>query len=90
MSGTAITDLLTRLHGALEGSTSISDGDRKLLKQLSVDIQELLARPNGSADARHGSILVRLQDAVTRFEVTHPDITGTLAAVSKRLSDMGI
>lgn len=90
MSGTAITELLKRLHGALEDSKSISDGDRKLLKQLSLDIRELLARPNGAADAGQGSILVRLQEAVTRFEVTHPDITGTLAAVSKTLSDMGI
>jgi hypothetical protein len=90
MSETAITELLKGLHGALEGSTSISEEDRKLLKQLSLDIQELLARPSGAADATHRSVLARLQEAIYRFEVTHPDLTGALAAVSKRLSDMGI
>jgi uncharacterized protein DUF4404 len=90
MSGTAITELLKRLHHTLEDSTSISDGDRKLLMQLSLDIRDLLARPGATADAKHRSILVRIQDAVTRFEVTHPDITGVLAAVSKVLADMGI
>jgi hypothetical protein len=29
-------------------------------------------------------------EAVTRFEVLHPDLTGTLAQVSKALGDMGI
>ena len=90
MSGTAITELLEQLHSALGESTSLSDGDRKLLRQLSRDIQDLLAGPDGASDPKEGSILVRLKEAVTRFEVTHPDLTGTLAAMSKTLSDMGI
>jgi len=90
MSDTAITELLKRLHRTLEDSKTISDGDRKLLRQLSLDIQELLARPSGTADARHRSILARIQDAVSRFEVSHPDLTAALAAVSKVLADMGI
>jgi hypothetical protein len=90
MPDTAITDLLKRLHRTLEDAKSIGDGDRKLLRQLSLDIQELLARPGGTADARHRSILARIQDAISRFEVSHPDLTGALAAVSKVLADMGI
>jgi len=57
---------------------------------LSLDIRELPARPGATTDARHRSIVFRVQEAVTRFEVTHPDITGMLAAVSKVLADMGI
>ena len=38
----------------------------------------------------HRSVFARLQEAIYRFEVTHPDLTGALAAVSKRLSDMRI
>jgi hypothetical protein len=90
MNDTAITELLKQLHRTLEASTSISDGDRKLLKQLSLDIHELLARPSATSDARHRSVLARVQDAVARFEVSHPDLTAALAAVSKVLADMGI
>jgi hypothetical protein len=90
MNDTAITELLKRLHRTLEASTSVGDEDRKLLKQLSLDIHELLARPSGTSDARHRSVLARVQDAVARFEVSHPDLTAALAAVSKVLADMGI
>ena len=90
MSGSAITELLKRLHDALGDSTSLSDADRKLLQQLARDIHDHLARPDAASDARQGSILVRLQEAVTRFEVSHPDLTATMAQASKALADMGI
>ena len=90
MTDTTITELLKRLHGTLERTTSIGDEDRRLLRQLSLDIQELLARPSGSADAGHRPVLAQLQDAIYRLEASHPDVTAALAAVSKRLSDMGI
>jgi hypothetical protein len=61
-----------------------------LLRQLSVDIQALLARPGAATRATHQSITIRLQEAVTRFEVSHPDFTATMAQVSKTLADMGI
>jgi hypothetical protein len=32
----------------------------------------------------------RLQSAVTRFEVSHPDLTAAMAQVGKQLGDMGI
>jgi hypothetical protein len=88
MSDIAITELLKKLHGALESATSIDDKDRELLKQLSLDIQGLLAQPGGGA--KQASTVAGLQDAIVRFEVTHPDITGVLAGVSKALADMGI
>ena len=90
MSGTAVTDLLRRLQGELERAKSVSDEDLKLLRQLSLDIHELLDRPRGATDEHRRSMLDRLQEAITRFEVTHPDITGALAAVSQKLADMGI
>jgi len=90
MSDTGIPDLLKRLHGALEKSNAISDEDRDLLRQLSLDIHELLDQRGGGIDADRRSTLGRLQDAILRFEVTHPHITATLAAVSQQLADMGI
>jgi hypothetical protein len=90
MSDNAITDLLKQLHGALENAPSIGEKDRELLRQLSLDIQGLLERQGGTADAKHQSTVAGLQDAIVRFEVSHPDITGVLAGMSKALADMGI
>ena len=90
MSNEAIRNLLKQLHSTLDGATSITEKDRELLKQLSVDIQTLLARPGADMRARHQSIIDRLRVAVSRFEVSHPDLTATMAQVSKVLGDMGI
>jgi len=90
MNSEAINDLLKQLHGAMGSATSITDKDRELLRQLSADIQTLLAQPGAAAASKHPSIAGRLGDAVTRFEVTHPDVTDVLVRVSKVLGDMGI
>ena len=74
----------------LDGATSIAEKDRELLKQLSVDIQALLAQPGTVKREEHVTIINQLRASVTRFEVSHPDLTATLAQVSKALGDMGI
>jgi hypothetical protein len=90
MSDDTIRNLLRELHSTLDGSTSITEKDRELLKQLSVDIQALLAQPGGMTRAGHQSMIDRLAAAVTHFEVSHPDLTATITQVSKALGDMGI
>jgi hypothetical protein len=90
MDDETVGELLKQLHARLEGASSISEKDRRLLEQLSVDIQALLARPDAAKHAPHDPIISRLQVAVTRFEASHPDLTATLAQVSKALGDMGI
>ena len=87
---TEVSDLLQQLHGTLASNKSLTPQDRELLKRLSADIQAILAQPSGSADAGRATLAARLSDAVTRFEVTHPDLTRVLASVSKSLADMGI
>jgi hypothetical protein len=90
MDDEAIRIPLKKLHSALNGVTSITEKDRELLQQLSVDIEALLALPRAITRAEHQSIFDRLRDAVTRFEVSHPDLTATMAQVNKALADMGI
>jgi len=90
MNDEAVRNLLKQLHSMLGGTTSIAEKDRELLKQLSVDIQALLARPGAATRATHQSIIVRIREAVSRFEVSHPNFTATMEQVSKTLSDMGI
>ncbi len=57
---------------------------------MSVDIEALLAQPGSVKRARHVKIINQLRAMVTRFEVSHPDLTATMAQVSKALGDMGI
>ena len=90
MQDEPVGNLLKQLHNMLDGATSITEKDRELLKQLSVDIQTLLAQPGAVKRAKHDTLIIRLQEAVTRFEVSHPELTATLAQVSKALGDMGI
>lgn len=86
----AVSELLQQLHTALADAPSMSEKDRALLKQLSTDIQGILARPAGTTTPENTSLVAQLGDAITRFEVSHPDVTGVLARVSKALGDMGI
>jgi hypothetical protein len=90
MEDEAVSNLLKQLHTKLEGATSITAKDRELLEQLSVDIRTLLAQPGAVKRATHGTIVDRLESAATRFEVSHPDLTATMAQVTKALGDMGI
>ena len=90
MNDSSVRDLLTQLHAALEGTTQISERDRELLEQLSVDIQATLARPDASAGAAHPTLGARLQAAIAQFEVSHPKLTVAMAQAAKQLGDMGI
>ena len=90
MTDEATRSLLKTLHSALKGATTITEKDRELLEQLSVDIEALLAQPGAIPRAEHQSLINRLRVAVTGFEVSHPELTATMSQVSKALSDMGI
>jgi Domain of unknown function (DUF4404) len=90
MTDNSIRALLKKLHHTLDGTPSIAPEDRALLKQLSADIQAILAKSGAPAGTSHKSIIDQLQTAVTRFEVSHPDLTATMEQVSKKLGDMGI
>ena len=90
MDERALTGLLKELHAKLESASAITERDRELLARLSVDIQSLLAHPDGLATAKHRSLIDGLRESIARFEVSHPDLTDVIARVSKMLADMGI
>jgi len=90
MDERAITELLKELHARLQSTNSITERDRQLLTQLSIDIHSLLAHPGGLPAASHVSVLDRLRGSIASFEASHPDLTDVMARVSKALADMGI
>jgi hypothetical protein len=79
-----LQELLTQLQQA----KTLEQGDREALLQLVKDIQATLTRTGKSEE--YASAVQRLEDAVQRFEVTHPQITATMARVINGLSNMGI
>jgi len=87
MTDGSVHDLLKQLHETLRDAKSTTPEDRETLKRLAADIQALLERTGSDEGPRLSD---RLQAAVTRFEVSHPDLTAALAQVSKKLGDMGI
>jgi hypothetical protein len=90
MANDSLPDLLNRLHTALDERRVLTTEDRALLDQLSADIQALLARSGAPTGDVHAGFASRLGGAITRFEVSHPDLTTLMAQVSKKLADMGI
>ncbi len=90
MDDREITRLLNDLQTKLKRAEAISERDRELLRQLSVDIESLLGHPDGLSAKEHRSVIERLRESITRFEVSHPDLTNVMARVSKTLGDMGI
>lgn len=86
MSDRSVHELLQQLHQVLEGKPALGAADRELLRTLAGDIQAALA----AQPPRDAGLAGRLQEAVTRFEVTHPDLTATMARAAKTLGDMGI
>lgn len=90
MNDEVISNLIEQLHRTLDRATSISEKDREQLEKLSVDLRAVLAQPGAVTPSSHQTIIDQLLTAVTRFEVSHPDLTATMAQASKALADMGI
>jgi hypothetical protein len=80
---------LKHLHEQLQQVRDINHVDRDLIRQLQADIDSILASEKPQPSSVR-SITQQLQDAVERFEATHPDLTMIMARVIKQLSDLGI
>jgi hypothetical protein len=89
MNDMVIGDLVRKLHLTLERASAISESEREQLLQLSADLQAVLAQP-GAPRGPHQGIVDRLMAAITRLEVSHPDLASTMELAVKKLADMGI
>jgi hypothetical protein len=75
--------LLTKLHDQLLTARSLDAKDRELLRQLGEDIRKHTA---GSPVATPQELRGRLDDAVVKFEVSHPQLSQTLGLVIDTLA----
>ena len=85
-----IRQMLIQLHELLENAQAegMDDNDQALMRHLMTDIQAALDR--AEHDTQDDSLAERMQDAITRLEVTHPSLTSLIQKVVDTLSIAGI
>jgi hypothetical protein len=82
--------LLTEIHEEINLTQAVDDDEGTLLRDIEKDINELLKRssarnPEGEAISLHS-----LEQAVSRFEVTHTTLTAQITKLLDILSGSGI
>lgn len=88
MTDKKLTKLLEELHITLDATEAVDDKGRELLRALNEDIKELLER---SDDAQSDdSLLGRMQETMTYFERSHPEMASALSNLLTTLSNAGI
>ena len=83
-----LRDTLEELHKELQKAGSVDDRSRELLRDVMDDIHAIL--DPSAAEARPGSLVERLREAVDEFEETHPALTEAVGRVVDALAKMGI
>lgn len=82
-----IRELLEQLQGELDQVDPQDEKGRKLLANITAEIDGFLQE---SDDRRDESILHRLQDTIDHFNIEHPKLTLALSEILSILSNAGI
>jgi uncharacterized protein DUF4404 len=78
-------ELLEKLHNDLEQVEPADAKGQQLLDDTRAEIQRAL-----DDDGVPESLVGRLEDTISHFEGTHPDLTNTISVVIDTLSNMGL
>jgi len=81
---------LKELHAQLQQLESVDEPDRKILQQLSADIQELLEQEGHNETRQYGRLGERLTETIEKLEASHPSLTILMGQMAEALSKMGI
>lgn len=82
-----IRELLEQLQGELDQVDPQDEKGRKLLENITADIDSFLQKSDAQSDE---SILQRLQDTIDHFNIEHPKLTMALSEIMSILSNAGI
>ena len=82
--------MLEQLHGEIERTDTVDEKGKKMLRDLSLDIRDLLDRSSDDAPPSLQSTLDQLQKSIDYFEVTHPTLNTVLTKLFTLLSSAGI
>ena len=84
MENKELEKLLEKLHAELEKVDHMDEDGMKLLRGIEKDINELLHQTD------RDTLVGRLQEAIEKFEVSHPTLTTMLSEISSILNIAGI
>ena len=90
MDDQELRELLERLHGEIGQTTSLDDTEKALLRDLRVDISDLLERSESDRLLPHPTIVQRLENTIDQVEATHPALNTLLTKLLEILSNAGI
>ena len=90
MDDQELRELLERLHGEIGQTTSLDDTEKALLRDLRVDISDLLERSESDRLLPHPTITQRLEATIDQVEATHPALNTLLTKLLEILSNAGI
>jgi len=90
MDDQELRKLIEQLHAEIKKTHTVDQKGQELLIHLESDIQELLDRNEGNVTSIHPSTIQRMEEGLSHFEVTHPDLTTLLSRFLEALSNAGI
>jgi hypothetical protein len=83
-------ELLQQLHDEINNTQTVDEKGEELLRDLDVDIQALLDRSEEQHSQMHPSTVQNLENTLSHFEITHPELTALVSKLLDTLSNAGI
>jgi len=90
MEKQALIKLMENLLDEINNTDMVDKKDQAFLEHLEAEIRESLDRNEKSGEITHPTTINRLQDDLSRFESSHPDLTLLISQVLEALSGSGI
>jgi hypothetical protein len=84
-----LRQLVSSLHEELERTPQVDAEGRRLLRELTGDIDELVGHQQPAAEIRD-SAAERVESAAVRLESEHPRLAGILGEIMDALGRLGI
>jgi hypothetical protein len=83
----SLPGILDELHAALDEAPEIGEEGRAALQRAASEIEQALKAAPGDAPA---SLRDQLNEAVGRFEQSHPKLTSIVGRIADALSELGV
>jgi Domain of unknown function (DUF4404) len=90
MDNQELRKLLHQLHDEIKNTRTVDEKGSELLRALEEDISALLEHSGENPVQVHPSIVQRLENALSHFEITHPNLTLLISRLLDSLSNAGI
>ena len=90
MDNPELCELLEQLQREIEETETVDEKELELLRDLGVDIREILERCQAEQVQAQPLTIRRLDDAIESLAVNHPTLTAMISNISRILSNAGI